>query len=82
MQRVRYREIDDPVDEIISRFLSGVGRHPTEDDLNDAIDKKYAKINIEVLYLRRQRFSPQEIMKILHIGEMAYAKAVKELKER
>lgn len=80
MSKIRYREIYDPMDEIIGQFLSGAEKHPTEDDIIHAIDIKYSKIHREVLYLRRQKYKPQQIMKILHIGEMAYKKAIERLK--
>jgi hypothetical protein len=76
MSKTKYRDIYDPVEEIIGRFLSGVGNHPSEDDLISAIDHKYANIHWEVLYLKRQGYKPEQIMKILNIGEMSYQRAI------
>lgn len=77
---MRYRDIHDPMDEIIGRYLSREENQPTEDDLIEAIDKKYRTIHWDVLYLKRQGKSPKQIQKILGIGEISYHKAVLKLK--
>lgn len=80
-KRIRYIDIEDPLDEIIGKYLGAEMRQPTEDDLIRAIDEKYRKIHWCILFLKRQGFQAKEIMKTLNIGEVSYGKAVEALKE-
>ena len=76
----KFRELHDPMDEIIGKFLSLEERQPTEDDIIRAIDEKYRTIHLDILYLKRQGLQQEEIQKALGIGEISYLKAIKKLK--
>lgn len=76
-----YREIKDPMEDIVSRYLSRENQ-PSEDALIAVIDYKYRILPWQLNTLYRQGFKKHEIMQVLGIGEMAYEQTVQQLRQR
>jgi hypothetical protein len=75
---MNYREIRDPIETVISRLY--VMQFNPEEAIIDAIDQKYGSIHWDILYLKRRGLNKKKIMKILHIGDVSYEKALSVLK--